>query len=182
MRISESRQSTAHVQFLRWASAAILQALLTVCFWIVNGVVRPVRSFASTLQRLLEGRAVGSLQARRNPRARYAGHRLQPHGRRAGPRAAQVAGIPVRARAARETSAPGNLRHPPTQWRRSTGAAQSRSPAQLATSIWRSGRASSSSVGEMAKLPGALIVRAARARTGIPATCAARGPALRPCG
>ncbi len=55
VRISESRQSTAHVQFLRWASAAILLALLTVCFWIVSSVVRPVRSFASTLRRLSKG-------------------------------------------------------------------------------------------------------------------------------
>ena len=55
VRISESRQSTAHVQFLRWASAAILLALLAVCFWIVSSVVRPVRSFASTLRRLSKG-------------------------------------------------------------------------------------------------------------------------------
>ncbi len=63
MRTHESTKSPAHGELLRWASGAILLALLGVCFWIVRSVVQPVRAFASTIARL----SSGELSARFRP-------------------------------------------------------------------------------------------------------------------
>jgi diguanylate cyclase (GGDEF)-like protein len=55
IRTVEVDKPAGHAALLRWASGAILFALLIVCVWILNSVVKPIRAFASTIAQLSRG-------------------------------------------------------------------------------------------------------------------------------